>query len=89
MRRPDFETQDPIARGSQPRVVRGDDRSEAVDGVHLSQQGMQRVGGLLVEITRRFIGEQDRRFHDERPRDGHPLLLSAGQHARDDGSGAR
>jgi len=30
-----------------------------------------------IEITRGFISEKDFRFHDERPGNGHPLLLAA------------
>ena len=58
-----------------------DDRGQTVGGVHLAQQRVQRVGGLLVEIAGRFVGEEDRRLHDERARHRDALLLAARQHA--------
>ena len=51
-------------------------------GVHLPQQRVQRVGRVLVEVSSRLIGQQQRRLHDERPRHRHPLLLTTRQHAR-------
>jgi hypothetical protein len=38
---------------------------------------MQRVGGCFVEIARRFVRQQQRRFHDQRARDGDALLLAS------------
>ena len=35
-----------------------------------------------VEVAGRLVGQQDRRVVDERPRDGHALLLAAGQLVR-------
>ena len=50
--------------------------------MHLAQQRVQRVGGLLVEVAGRLVGQQQRRPHDQRPRHRDPLLLAARQHAR-------
>ena len=63
-------------------VVRRDDRRQAVLGVHLAQQLVQRVGGAFVEIAGRFVREQQRRLHHQRARHGDPLLFAARQHAR-------
>src|SRR4051812_11816539 len=43
-----LEPQRTVARRGQTRVVGGDHRRQAVGQVHLAQQGVQRVGGLLV-----------------------------------------
>ena len=48
--------------------------------MHVAQQGVQGVGGLLVEVARRLVGQQHRRAHDQRARDRNPLLLPARQH---------
>ena len=77
-----LQPEDPVARRGESRVVRGDDRRQAVLGVHLAQQRMQRVGGRLVEIAGRLVGQQQRRLHHQRPRHGHALLLAARQHPR-------
>jgi len=37
------------------------------------------AGGLAVEIAGRFVGEDDARFVDEGPGDGHPLPLATGK----------
>ncbi len=50
--------------------------------MHLPQQLVQRVGGLLVEVAGRLVGQQHRRPHHQRPRHRHPLLLAARQHPR-------
>jgi hypothetical protein len=49
--------------------------------VHLAQEAMERIGGLLVEVARRLVGEQDGRLHDERAGHRHALLFASGQHA--------
>ncbi len=48
--------------------------------VHLLQQFVQRLGGVLVQIARRLVGQQERRPHDERAGNGDALLLAARQH---------
>ena len=40
------------------------------------------VGRVLIEVAGRFIGQQQQRFVDHRPTDGHPLPLSAGKLGR-------
>ena len=49
---------------------------------HLAQQNVQRIGGVLVEVAGRLVGQQERRLHDQRPRNRDALLLAARQHAR-------
>ena len=49
--------------------------------VHVAQQAVQRLGGLLVEIAGRLVGQKDGGPHDEGARHGHPLLFAARQHA--------
>ena len=46
------------------------------------KQIMQRVGGALVEVSCRLVGQQQRRAHHQRSRDGDALLLAARHHAR-------
>ena len=48
--------------------------------MHVAQQGVQGVGGLLVEVARGLVGQQHRGAHDQRARDGNPLLLPAREH---------
>ena len=50
--------------------------------MHVTQQRVERVGRGFVEIAGRLVGQQQRRLRDQRPGDGHALLLAAGQHAR-------
>jgi len=55
-------------------------------GPALAVQGEHQVDDLFagggVEIAGRFVGEQDRRFHDERTRQRDALLFAAGQFGR-------
>ncbi len=37
------------------------------------------LSGFRVKVSCRFIREEDLRFEDERPGDGHPLLFPAGE----------
>ena len=53
--------------------------SAAVDAEQQAQDVLGRIG---VEISRRLVGEQDRRMVDQRARDGHALLLAAGERLR-------
>ena len=49
--------------------------------MHVPQQPVQRFGRVLVEIAGRFVSEQHGRLHDQRTRDCHALLFTAGEHA--------
>ncbi len=47
--------------------------------VQAREQGHDLDAGLRIEVTGRFVGEQDRRIVDERAGDGDALPLTAGQ----------
>ena len=49
--------------------------------MHVSKEGVQRLGGRFVEIAGRLVGEQQRRTHHERARHRDTLLFSTRQHA--------
>ena len=51
-----FEAEHPIALRGQSGIVRGHHGGQAVFAMHLAQQGMQGIGGRLVEIAGRSIG---------------------------------
>ena len=50
----------------------------AVFPVHAKQDVDNRFSGLLVKITRWFVGKQYRGLNDIGTGDGDPLLLAAG-----------
>ena len=50
--------------------------------VQLVEQGQDVGGGDRVEVAGRLVGQDQRRVGDQRPGDGDPLLLAAGQLAR-------
>ncbi len=58
------------------RIVR-DDADRRAFGVQLGEQRHHLLAVLRVQVTRRLVGEQDRRAADERARDGDALLLTA------------
>ena len=82
MQPPQLQPQHPVAGGRESRVVGRDDGREVVLRVGLAQELMQRLRRVLVEVAGRLVGEQQRRPHDQCPRHGDTLLLSARQHAR-------
>jgi len=43
------------------------------------KEGQDLVSGLGVQVSRRFVRQDDSRFLHQGPGDGHPLLLAAGQ----------
>ncbi len=47
--------------------------------VEVLEDAHELVGELLVEVGGRLVGDDDLGLIDQRPRDGHPLLLAAGQ----------
>ena len=64
--------------GSQPQVVGGDNHGDAVAGQrgeHLDDF----AGQFGVESRGRFVAQEDSRVARQRPRNGHPLLLTAGK----------
>ncbi len=65
----------------QPDVMRGDDDRRA-QALQLEKQAHQPPCQRRIDIACRFIGEQELRPRDQRPRDGRTLLLSAREHGR-------
>ena len=62
--------------------MRDENEAECVLALQVNEQ-VDDVGlGILVEIARRLVGEQQRGRVDERTRDRNPPLLAAGQPAR-------
>ena len=59
-------------------VVAGDEDGLAVI-LELPDDGHEFVGELGVQVGGRFVGDDDGRVVDERPGDGHPLGLAAGE----------
>ena len=47
--------------------------------VELLEHGQHFLAGMGVKVAGRLVGKQQRRPVDQRPRDGHPLLLPARQ----------
>lgn len=72
-----FETEHPIARRGERRVVRDDDRCQAILSVYFPEQPMQIRRCRFVEIAGRFVGEEQRGPADQSSRHSHPLLLSS------------
>jgi hypothetical protein len=56
-----------------------DDENRAGRGVQLQQERRDSLGGRAVEVTRRFVAEEQRRIPDERPGERGALLLAAGE----------
>ena len=51
-------------------------------GVDVAEELEHAAGGALVEVAGRLVGHEDRGVVHQRPGDGHPLLLAAGELAR-------
>ena len=47
--------------------------------VQRRQDGQHILGGRCIQLSCGLVSEDDRRIRDQRSRDSHPLLLSAGQ----------
>src|SRR5207302_2402826 len=59
--------------------MRDEDHRAAVVPVQADDQLDHLFTGRCIQVTGRLVGEQDCRTVRERPRDGHPLLLTAGE----------
>ena len=73
-----FKPYDPVGIPHRALFVVRDHDDQLVAG-YLFQQFVYLIGGKAVQIARRFVGKDDLRVFDERPRDRNSLLLSAGQ----------
>jgi len=63
-------------------VLVGDDEHRAAGGVELVEQGEHVCGAPGVQRAGGLVGEQQHRFADDRPGQGHALLLAAGELVR-------
>ena len=68
-----------VERGGQPRAVGHHQEAAAGSRHQIARQRQNLVGGRLVEIAGRLVGEQQQRLHRQRAADRDPLLLAAGQ----------
>src|SRR5688572_6490164 len=57
----------------------GDEDDGVAVGVELLEHAHDLLAGGAVEVPGGLVGEQDGRAHDQGPRDGHPLALTAGE----------
>jgi hypothetical protein len=64
--------------GGEFGVVRDED-DRGSDGVQVRQQVDNPGAGARVQVSRRLVGEDDRRLADQGARDRDPLTLTAGQ----------
>ena len=71
--------QQPVRSGHQRLVVGGDDGGDPLLLDQRADQIHDPGGGVAVQLTGRLVGEQDARSRGQRPGQGHPLLLAAGQ----------
>ena len=69
---------DPFRFASDIIFVRHDDDGVAV-GVEVAEEIEDFAAGLRIEVARRFVGEEERRFVHERAGDGDALALAAGE----------
>src|SRR5215213_1595450 len=57
-------------------AVRDDDEDGLLRAVEFEEERGHVVGGLLVEVPRRLVAEQERRAHHQRTRQRRTLLLA-------------
>ena len=68
-----------VERGGEPRAVGHHQEAAAGSRDQIARQRQHVVGGRLVEIAGRLVGEQQQRLYRQRAADRDPLLLAAGQ----------
>src|SRR5438309_5266042 len=71
------EVEDAVHLGGDALVVGGDEGGAAFAADELEEFGEDDVGGLLIEIAGRLVGEDEQRPVGERAGDGDALLLAA------------
>ena len=69
-------------RPSRDVAVVGDQDDRPTRGMELAEDAHDLGAAGGVEVAGRLVGEQEGRLGDQRPGDGHPLLLAAGQLGR-------
>ena len=68
-----------VANGSKSLVVGDDNRGQLPRYVDLLEKAMNGLTGFAVEITGRFVSQQEPRLGDERSRQRYSRLFAAGQ----------
>src|ERR671927_372505 len=71
-----------VAEAREGSVVRGDERAGARLAAEREEEAADLFARARVEVPRRLVGEDEARARDEGAREGHALLLAAGELAR-------
>ena len=66
-----------VGEGGHLGIVRDENHGDPL-GVELLEHPQDFHAGVRIEVARRLVGQQQGRAVDQRPRDGHALLLAAG-----------
>ena len=81
--RPRVHDHDPVAEAERLVLVVGDEqRGQPELALQVLEPGPGPFAQLGVEVGERLVEQQHRRGVDQRPGQGHPLLLAAGQLVR-------
>ena len=72
-----MEPDDAVHLGCEALVVGGDQRRAPLPSHEAEELAKDGIGGMLVEIAGRLVGEHQRRLVGERPGDRDALLLPA------------
>src|SRR6185436_18319595 len=70
------------ATGRDRRLVCDHGKRRASGADHVHQQVKHMAPSAVVEVARRFVGEDEARLVDQRARDSHALTLAAGEARR-------
>jgi len=76
---PVLHLKDPIRPARKLTIVRHKDHGQTLVGTDLKQQVVKSIARFRIQIPRRLVGEEEGRIIDQRPRNGHALLLPAGE----------
>ena len=71
------EAQDAVAFARKVKIMRDQDAGEIFSAAQIGEETENHFAGALVEISGRFVGQQERRTGRQSPRDRHALLLAA------------
>ena len=72
-----FEHHDSVGPDGHGRLMGNQQNGSALLFGKLMQEQAQVLAGHRIEVAGRFVGQEDGRFTDKRPSDGHPLLFAA------------
>src|SRR6185503_18661661 len=73
------DVQPPVATPREIGIVSDQHQSGAALAIHLEEELDHVLARGRVEVARGLVGEEQARLAHERPRDGHALLLAAGE----------